>query len=213
MHIRGFACGTAGYRVDYRTPMSRRAAHQQLPSRATPTPRRPTGGFAPLDASLRRVAGVSNRLVVQFPPCSHIRSVETSCNRPTRPTPRPATASTQPSKARQVAQMGGFAPLDASLRRVAGVSNRLVVQFPRAPISGPLKRAATAQPGPCLVTPRINGAPMHPNPRTAEPHMNIINDQIKLEASNHAELKRKALEFTYEPRSQGQRRSFHPRRR
>ena len=43
--------------------------------------------------------------------------------------------------------------------------------------------------------------------------MNIINDQIKLEASNHAELKRKALEFTHEPRSQGQRRSFHPQRR
>ena len=56
-------------------------------------------------------------------------------------------------------------------------------------------------------------APMHPNPRTAEPHMNIINDQIKLEASNRTELKRKALEFTHEPRSQGQRRSFRPRRR
>ena len=47
--------------------------------------------------------------------------------------------------------MGGFALHEASQRRVAGVSNRLVVQFPPTSISGPLKRAATAQPAPRLV--------------------------------------------------------------
>ena len=46
---------------------------------------------------------------------------------------------------------GGFALHEASQRRVAGVSNRLVVQFPPTSISGPLKRAATAQPAPRLV--------------------------------------------------------------
>ena len=75
------------------------------------------------------------------------------------------------------------------------------------------KSSTPTQPGPRLVTPRTNDAPMHPNPRTANPHMNIINNQIKLEAAKRTELKRKALEFTHEPRSQGQRRSFHPQRR
>ena len=67
MHIRGFACGTAGYRVDYRTPMSRRAPP------ATPLPRDahappPNGGFC----TTRRIATACRRrvapLMLQFPP-------------------------------------------------------------------------------------------------------------------------------------------------
>ena len=52
--------------------------------RARPQP----GGFALHEAPQRRVTGVSNPHVVQFPPASHVQVDETSRDRTTRPTPR-----------------------------------------------------------------------------------------------------------------------------
>ena len=52
----------------------------------TTSPGHAHGGFALHEAFQRRVAGVSNLHVVQFPPASHVQVVETSCN--TQPGPR-----------------------------------------------------------------------------------------------------------------------------
>ena len=72
------------------------------------------GGFAPLEALLRRVAGVS-RLYW----CNSPRLVAVSLE--SRPRPGP-TALSDPSGERRIFGYGGFAPLEALLRRVAGVS-------------------------------------------------------------------------------------------
>ena len=64
--------------------------HDNPPHTAPPDPSGPpaTGGFALHEAPQRRVTGVSNPHVVQFPPASHVQVDETSRDRTTRPTPR-----------------------------------------------------------------------------------------------------------------------------
>ena len=79
------------------------------------------GGFAPLDASLRRVAGVSHPYWCNSPHRSDRRgrnptSAPGRGTLPVEPGGNPVEHhGTRPAD-------GGFAPLDASLRRVAGVS-------------------------------------------------------------------------------------------
>ena len=79
------------------------------------------GGFAPLDASLRRVAGVSRPYWCNSPHRSDRRgrnptSAPGRGTLPVEPGGNPVEHhGTRPAD-------GGFAPLDASLRRVAGVS-------------------------------------------------------------------------------------------
>ena len=105
---------------------------------------------------------------------------------------------------------GGFGSIrslvTACRRRVAP----LMLQFPLATMSGQLKCAATDQPGPRLVTPHKKARPIPAPHCTARGH---ISTQTQSEDSNSNDLLTIALEFIHEPRSQGQRRSFHPRRR
>ena len=72
------------------------------------------GGFAPLEASCRRVAGVSWLYW-----CNSPRLVAVSLESRQRPGP---PVLSDPSGERRIFGDGGFAALGASLRRVVGVS-------------------------------------------------------------------------------------------
>ena len=100
------------------------------PGTLRPPPPHPTmrragngGGFAPLEALLRRVAGVSWLYW-----CNSPRLVVVSLE--SRPRPGPPALS-DPSGERRIFGDGGFAPLGALLRRVAGVSRLYWCNSPR----------------------------------------------------------------------------------
>lgn len=105
---------------------------------------------------------------------------------------------------------GGLAALEVPSRRVAGVSNLHVVQFPPAFHIRAVETSCNTQPGPRLVTPHKKARPIPAPHRTARGR---LSNQTQSEDSNRNELIVITLEFTHEPRSQGQRRSFHPQRR
>ena len=74
--------------------------------------------------------------------------------------------------------MGGFALHEAFQRRVAGVSNLHVVQFPLPPTPRPLKRATTARPSPRLAQGARERRTHAPAPhRTTRGHLN--NQKIR----------------------------------
>ena len=151
-------------------------------------------------------------LMLQFPPLQPpLEPRQNLENRPNAPQP-PDTAHASPSRTHRPARprKWGFgstrSPVTACRRRVAP----LMLQFPPAFHIRAVETSCNTQPGPLLVTPRENTAPLPALHRTARER---LSDQTQLEDANCNELSALALKFTHEPRSQGQRRSLHPQRR
>ena len=136
------------------------------------------GGFALHEGPQRRVTGMSNPHVVQFPPRDHPKTTRTRRNR----APGVSSATSHPTACPPTGGFGSIRrPITACRRRVAP----LMLQFPLATMSGPLKRAATAQPGPLLVTPHKKARPIPAPHRTARER---LRNQTQSEDSNCNEL-------------------------
>ena len=118
----------------------------------------------------------------------------------------PPTRQQRPIRRRKWGFGSTRSPVTACRRRVTS----LMLQFPPTFHIRAVETSCNTQPGPHLVTPHMKARPIPARHCTARGH---LSDKTQSKDSNSNEPIVIALEFTHEPRSQGQRRSLHPQRR